>query len=94
MNGMPRRYYDYPPEFELLHSVSTVFAFMNAAGYGLALLNLFWAIKFSKQKASDNPWDSLSLEWKTATPPPTENFPETPIVTGGMYDYGEPVRGH
>jgi cytochrome c oxidase subunit 1 len=93
MHGAPRRYYDHLPEFAYLHSISTVFAFLNAAGYGLALLNLFWAMKFSKNKASDNPWNSLSLEWKTATPPITENFVDTPVITEGMYEYGEPVKG-
>jgi cytochrome c oxidase subunit 1 len=93
MQGMPRRYYDYLPEYQMLHQVSTAFAFINAAGYALALINLFWSMKFSKEKASDNPWESLGLEWKTATPPPTENFPETPVVTSGVYDYGDPVPG-
>lgn len=91
MRGMPRRYYDYLPEFQAMHQASTIFAFLNAAGYFLALMNLFYAMRYSKVKASDNPWDSLGLEWKTATPPPTENFPETPTVEGSSYDYGVPL---
>ena len=93
MQGMPRRYYDYLPQFESLHRVSTIFAFLNAAGYALSLLNLFWAIKFSKVKATDNPWNSLSLEWQTQTPPPTENFPVTPVVTEWTYGYGDELVG-
>ena len=42
------------------------------------------------KKASDNPWESAALEWKTASPPVTYNF-ETPpkYVDQGPYDYEE-----
>ena len=39
------------------------------------------------KKASDNPWDATGLEWQTPSPPPTENFEETPVVTWEAYDY-------
>jgi len=35
----------------------------------------------------DNPFGGLSLEWTTASPPITENFVRTPIVTKGAYDF-------
>ncbi len=92
MQGMPRRYYDYLPQFEWLHSLSTIGAFVNAAGYTLALLNLFGTVFFGKRLASANPWNSLSLEWKTQSPPITENFEETPIVTEWTYNYGTPAH--
>jgi len=92
MMGMPRRYFDYLPEFESLHTLSTYGAYLNAFGYTFALLSLLWAWKFSKVKASENPWESLSLEWKTPSPPPMENFTETPIVTEWTYGYGTPVE--
>ena len=88
MEGMPRRYYDYLPQFETLHTVSSAGAFINGFGYTFALLNLLWAAMFSKVKAPTNPYNSLSLEWQTASPPPHDNFPETPIVTGWPYAYG------
>lgn len=91
MMGMPRRYYDYPPEFEMWHRLSSIGAFINAAGYSLALFNLLWASYFSKVKAPANPYDSLGLEWQTQSPPIPENFPETPVITSGSYDYGTPV---
>jgi cytochrome c oxidase subunit 1 len=37
--------------------------------------------------AADNPWGATGLEWETPSPPPTENFPETPTVSGRPYDY-------
>ena len=87
MMGMPRRYYDYPPEFEYLHRVSTCFAFINAFGYSLVLINLAWSARYGK-KAPRNPYDSLSLEWDTASPPPHENFDKIPVVTDWSYGYG------
>ncbi len=37
--------------------------------------------------AADNPWGATGLEWETPSPPPTENFAETPTVSGRPYDY-------
>ena len=93
MMGMPRRYYDYPPEFESLHFLSTIGAFINAAGYTSALLNLLYAAFFGKVKATANPYDALSLEWQTASPPIHENFEETPVVTDYPYAYGKKITG-
>ncbi|RMD84915.1 MAG: cytochrome c oxidase subunit I, partial [Candidatus Dadabacteria bacterium] len=70
MEGMPRRYFDYPPEFHPLHFTATVGSIINGIGYTLALVNLLWAAKFGKVKAPDNPYESLSLEWQTPSPPP------------------------
>lgn len=91
MEGMPRRYYDYPAEFERLHMASTIAAFVNGLGYFLALANLGWAAKFGKTKAAENPFGSLSIEWKTQSPPIHENFETTPVITGGTYGYGKDV---
>ena len=93
MQGMPRRYFDYPAEFESLHYVSTMGAYVNAAGYALAALNLLYAFFFSKVRAPANPYNSLSLEWQTQSPPIHENFEETPVVDDYPYAYGTPVEG-
>jgi cytochrome c oxidase subunit 1 len=93
MEGMPRRYYDYLPRFQSLHTMSSVGAFVNGFGYTFALVNLLWAALFSKRYAPANPWNSLSIEWKTPSPPPHENFLEVPHVTEGTYNYGKPVEG-
>ena len=39
------------------------------------------------QKASANPWGSKTLEWQAPSPPPHDNFPITPTVTAGPYEY-------
>jgi cytochrome c oxidase subunit 1 len=84
--GMPRRYYDYLPHFQPLHVVSTVGSWILATGILLMLSNLLRSLKHG-EKAGDNPWGGTTLEWKTSSPPPTENFEKIPEVTTGPYDY-------
>lgn len=93
MEGMPRRYFDYIPAFGNLHSISTVGSFFNAAGYTLALVNLFACAIWGHRKAPANPYNALGLEWQTASPPPHENFDVVPTVTHEPYAYGTPVHG-
>lgn len=88
MNGMPRRYYDYPPQYETLHFISTIGAYTNALGYLMVIGSLLWTARYGKVKAPRNPYNSLSLEWQTASPPIHENFEETPIITEDPYNYG------
>lgn len=86
--GMPRRYHVYPEEFQIFHVASTAGATIMAAGYILPLLYLTFSLWFGK-KAEDNPWGAHGLEWTTSSPPPHENFDETPIVTEEAYAYPE-----
>jgi cytochrome c oxidase subunit 1 len=88
MNGMPRRYYDYPVEYQTLHTISTMGAYLNGFGYMFALVNLFWTAKFGKVKAPRNPYNSTNLEWQTASPPIHENFETIPVVDYEPYNYG------
>ncbi|HTG32923.1 MAG TPA: cytochrome c oxidase subunit I [Thermoanaerobaculia bacterium] len=84
--GMPRRYWSYPPEFQVLNVLSTAGASVLAVGYTLPLCYFAWSFKYGK-KSGDNPWGANSLEWDTPSPPPTENFYTTPVVTHGPYEY-------
>ena len=84
--GMPRRYHAYPPEFQVLNVMSTAGASILAVGYLLPMAYFVWSIRYGKA-AGDNPWDATGLEWMTPSPPPTENFEETPVVTEGPYNY-------
>ena len=83
--GMPRRYYNYLPEFQDLHRLSTVGAFVLGAGFLFTAFYLWQALRHGK-RAPDNPWGSLTLEWKTTSPPPYDNFKTTHRVTAGPYD--------
>jgi len=94
MQGMPRRYFDYIPEFAGLHMVSTIGSYINALGYSLALFNLLYSAVYSRSKAPANPYNALGLEWQIASPPPHDNFHEIPVVTHEPYAYGKPAHGH
>ncbi len=83
--GMPRRYYSYLPQFEPLHQISTVGSYILGFGFLLTLICLLSSLR-SRQEAGDNPWESTTLEWRTASPPPTENFAGQPTVSTGPYD--------
>jgi cytochrome c oxidase subunit 1 len=84
--GMPRRYYDYLPEFEPMHKVSTVGSWMLGVGFLIMLVMLIESLRSGK-KAGRNPWGSVALEWKTPSPLPLHNFEKPPVVTKGPYDY-------
>jgi cytochrome c oxidase subunit 1 len=84
--GMPRRYHVYAPEFQVLNVLSTAGASILAVGYALPLTYLLWSLRYG-EKAGPNPWGATGLEWQTPSPPPPDNFAETPVVTCGPYEY-------
>ena len=90
--GMPRRYHAYPPEFQVLNVLSSAGASILGVGYLLPMIYLMWSLRYGRI-AGSNPWGAVGLEWTTTSPPPTENFEETPTVTWEPYDYGSPVEG-
>jgi cytochrome c oxidase subunit 1 len=84
--GMPRRYHIYPDEFQILNVMSTAGASILAVGYFFPLTYLIWSLRYGPY-APPNPFGHTGLEWQTASPPPTENFFETPIVTDEAYNF-------
>jgi cytochrome c oxidase subunit 1 len=89
--GMPRRYHAYPEEFQVLNVMSSAGASVLAVGYIIPMIYLIWSMRYGK-RAGSNPWGSTGLEWQTPSPPPTENFEKTPVVTGEVYDYERQAR--
>jgi len=87
--GMPRRYHEYPPEFQVLNVLSSAGASILAVGYLLPLCYLFWSLRRGAP-AGPNPWHAKGLEWRTPSPPPTHNFASIPVVTEGPYAYATP----
>ena len=83
-SGMPRRYYDYPANYQTLNLISTIGSWILAAGLIIMFVNLIRSLSRG-ERAVGNPWDGTTLEWQTTSPPPLENFEEIPSVTGGPY---------
>jgi cytochrome c oxidase subunit 1 len=84
--GMPRRYHEYPPEFQTLNVLSSAGALILALGYLLPLIYLGWSL-FRGARAPANPWGATGLEWQTPSPPPKHNFAAPPTVTSPPYAY-------
>jgi cytochrome c oxidase subunit 1 len=84
--GMPRRYYNYLDQFQPLHAFSTFGTWILGAGFIIMAVYLLRSLK-TGEKAPDNPWGGLTLEWKTTSPPPLENFETVPEITHDPYDY-------
>jgi cytochrome c oxidase subunit 1 len=85
LQGMPRRYADYLPQFQPLHALSTMGSWILAGGILLMIWNL-WRSARHGEPAGDNPWGGTTLEWRTSSPPPTLNFDHPVSVTGGPYE--------
>ena len=85
--GMPRRYAVYPAEFQVLNVLSSAGASILAVGYFIPLIYFTWSA-LKGPVAGPNPWGAKGLEWTTSSPPPTNNFELTPIVTEEAYAYG------
>ena len=83
--GMPRRYALYEPEFQGLHQMSTIGSLLLGAGLFLCAAVLIHAL-WRGRRAPSNPWGGATLEWQCSSPPPHDNFAETPEV-GDPYDY-------
>ncbi len=85
--GMPRRYYDYLPEFHTLNLVATIGSWMLAAGLIVMFVNLWQGLR-KGAPIGKNPWGGATLEWAIPSPPPLDNFgPEDPVVTKGPYEF-------
>ncbi len=86
--GMPRRYHAYPPEFQVYNVLSSAGASVLAVGYLIPLIYFFWSLRYG-ERAPANPWGATGLEWKTPSPPPSENFEQPPVVLEEAYHYSD-----
>lgn len=73
MQGMPRRYYDYLPQYTTGHFISTMGSWVLAAGILLMFWNL-WRGSRNGPAAGDNPWGGATLEWSVSSPPPASHL--------------------
>jgi cytochrome c oxidase subunit 1 len=89
--GMPRRYYDFPPDggFAAYHQFATYGSWVLVAGIIIMFSNFFLSYR-KPRNAPANPWGGVTLEWTVPSPPPMENFEEIPIYKSKYaYDYSE-----
>ncbi|MDT3696583.1 MAG: cbb3-type cytochrome c oxidase subunit I [Ignavibacterium sp.] len=85
--GMPRRYYDYLPEFHIYHLLSTIGSWILILGILIMFTNFIVALKRGKKVTEKNIWGGETLEWTIETPPIHENFLEIPTVHEAPYEY-------
>jgi cytochrome c oxidase subunit I+III len=91
--GMPRRVFTYLAGlgWTEMNVLSTVGAFVLAAGALATLVNVVRALRSGAPAAAD-PWRADSLEWATASPPAAYNFAAIPSVGSRypLWDRGAP----
>ncbi|HQF42382.1 MAG TPA: cbb3-type cytochrome c oxidase subunit I [Ignavibacteriaceae bacterium] len=85
--GMPRRYYDYLPEFHIYHLLSTIGSWILILGILIMFTNFIVALIRGKKITEKNIWGGETLEWTIDTPPIHENFLEIPTVHEAPYEY-------
>ncbi|MBD2362163.1 cytochrome c oxidase subunit I [Anabaena minutissima FACHB-250] len=88
LQGMLRRVASYAPEYQGWNIVASLGAFL----LGMSTLPFIFNMLVSwmqGEKAPDNPWRAIGLEWMVSSPPPVENFEEIPVVISEPYGYGK-----
>ena len=81
LQGMPRRYPDYPDAFAFWNYVSSVGYAIMALGMLVFFVLLIESI-LRQRKAEANPWGegATTLEWTLSSPPPFHQFNELPKI--------------
>jgi cytochrome c oxidase subunit 1 len=85
--GMPRRYYDYLPEYAIYHQISTIGSWILITGLIIIYYNLIRSLRSGNRITARNIWGGETLEWQIETPPTHENFHDIPQITTGPYEY-------
>ncbi len=85
--GMPRRYYDYLPEFHGANILSSLGAILMIGGALIIIVNLVRSSRYGEKTNDKNPWGGKTLEWQADTPPTLENWEDIPEVTEKPYEY-------
>lgn len=87
LHGMLRRVASYDPEYTFWNVIASLGGFLLGMSTLPFILNMIssW---INGDKAPDNPWRAIGLEWLVSSPPPVENFEELPVVISPPYGYG------
>ena len=83
LQGMPRRYIDYPDAYAGWNEISSYGAYLSGAATILFVFIVFYTLFFGR-RVGDNYWNaqpqSLTLEWTVSSPPPFHQFEIQPQV--------------
>ena len=81
--GMPRRYLDYPDAMAGWNFISSLGAYMGAAG-ALFFIFIIWDTFRKTATTTDNYWGegATSLEWSVTSPPPYHSYEDLPTIGG------------
>ncbi len=81
LQGMPRRYIDYPEAFTYWNHISSIGYAITAVGV-LIFLVVLVEMFVARRKAAGNPWGegATTLEWTLSSPPPFHQFNELPVI--------------
>jgi cytochrome c oxidase subunit 1 len=91
LQGMPRRYYDYLPQFEPANAFAGYGSYLMLAGIVLMFYNLLRSLK-NGDRAPADPWGGTTLEWSLPSPPPLHNFEAQPAIRAYPYDFSDVVK--
>ncbi len=87
--GMPRRVFEYAKRLQSLNDWVSISAYVLGLSLLIFVYNLLKStIIDTRVPLEQNPWESRGLEWMVPYPAPVDNFPSTPIVVSGPYEYG------
>ncbi|MCG8363289.1 MAG: cytochrome c oxidase subunit I, partial [Pseudanabaenales cyanobacterium] len=78
----------YDPQFEAINHICTIGAIVLGISVIPFFINAAWSWLYGP-KAPDNPWNAMTLEWTTHSPPIIENWEVLPVLTHGPYAYGQ-----
>ncbi len=83
LQGMPRRYIDYPDAYEGWNHISSYGAYLTGMATLWFIVVVFYTL-IAGRKVGDNYWDaepqSMTLEWTVSSPPPFHQFDIQPKV--------------
>jgi cytochrome c oxidase subunit 1 len=81
LQGMPRRYADYPDAFAGWNLISSIGAYIFGFGLLVFIGGVIYAFN-RKEKAAGNPWGegATTLEWTLSSPPPYHQFETLPRI--------------
>ena len=82
LQGMPRRYVDYPTGFTFWNNISSWGYAITLVGVVVFLVMCIEAA-IVRRKGVANPWGegATTLEWTLSSPPPYHQFSELPVIT-------------